>query len=98
LNQGIYLVIEVADSSLRRDRNVKLPAYGRAGVPETWVVDLEGEQVIVGAGPGPGGYGSVTARGRGGQLVVPAFPDVAPSVDDLFGPAERQEGEPQARS
>jgi Uma2 family endonuclease len=36
----MYLVIEVADISLAYDRGVKLTIYSRAGIPETWVVDL----------------------------------------------------------
>jgi len=52
----IYLVIEVADASLAYDRGVKLPAYGRAGVPETWVVDVAGDVIISGRDPVRGGY------------------------------------------
>ena len=33
----VLLVIEVADSSLEYDRNIKAHIYGRSGVPETWV-------------------------------------------------------------
>ncbi len=36
----VLLLIEVADSSLRYDREVKIPRYARAGVPEVWLVDL----------------------------------------------------------
>ena len=49
----IFLVIEVADTSLARDRDVKLPAYGRAGIPESWIVDLTGDAVIAGRDPSP---------------------------------------------
>ena len=31
------LVIEVADTTLLKDRNVKIPLYARAGIPETWL-------------------------------------------------------------
>jgi Uma2 family endonuclease len=37
----VLLVIEVADSSARYDRDIKLPLYAAAGVPEVWLVDLE---------------------------------------------------------
>ncbi len=83
----IFLVIEVADTSLPRDRDVKLPAYGRAGVPETWVVDLAGEQVIVGARPGRAGYSSITVRRRGERLAVPGFAEVTLMVDEILGAA-----------
>jgi Uma2 family endonuclease len=81
----IYLVIEVADTSLRRDRDFKLPAYGRAAIPEAWVVDLAGDAVIVGRGPGPAGYARVTVHRRGDRLAVPGFADVVLTVDQIVG-------------
>ena len=36
----VLLLIEVVDTSLRYDREVKLPLYGRKGIPETWLLDL----------------------------------------------------------
>ena len=37
----VLLLIEVADTSARYDREIKLPLYARHGVPEVWIVDLE---------------------------------------------------------
>lgn len=37
----IYLLIEVADSTTDPVRWVKVPLYGRSGVPEVWLIDLE---------------------------------------------------------
>jgi|SRR5215813_4111212 len=34
------LLIEVADSSLLKDRNVKIPLYARSGIPEVWLINL----------------------------------------------------------
>ena len=39
----ISLLIEVADTSLNKDRYVKAPLYAGAGVPEYWIVNLEEE-------------------------------------------------------
>jgi Uma2 family endonuclease len=36
----ILLVVEVSDSSLRYDRDVKIPLYARYGVSEVWIMDL----------------------------------------------------------
>jgi Uma2 family endonuclease len=41
------LVIEVSDSTLRFDRERKLPAYRRGGVPEVWIVNLRERQLEV---------------------------------------------------
>jgi Uma2 family endonuclease len=43
----IYLVVEVSLSTLREDRNRKLPSYARAGVPEYWIFNLEERQLEV---------------------------------------------------
>jgi Uma2 family endonuclease len=81
-----FLLIEVADTSLRRDRSLKFPAYGRAGIAQTWIVDVNGEVVIAGAGPGPEGYADVAVHRRGHRLAVPAFPDVTLTVEEILGP------------
>ena len=41
----VLLVIEVADSSLEYDRNIKLPLYAQSGIPEYWLVNLEKEEI-----------------------------------------------------
>jgi len=45
------LVIEVSDSTLKRDRDEKLPQYLRAGVPEVWIVDVRGRSVSIYVAP-----------------------------------------------
>ena len=41
----VLLLIEVSDTTLDLDRVEKLPAYGRAGIAEVWIVNLV-DQVI----------------------------------------------------
>lgn len=38
--EDVMLLVEVADASLAWDRGIKVPLYARAGIAETWVVDL----------------------------------------------------------
>lgn len=45
--EDVGLVIEVADSTLARDRGIKLRNYARAGIVIYWIVDLVGRQVEV---------------------------------------------------
>lgn len=40
------LVIEVSDSTLRYDLDIKVPLYAQLGVPEAWVVDLRNRRVL----------------------------------------------------
>jgi len=43
----LALVIEVADSSLSQDRNVKGPLYARAAIPVYWIVNVPDRRVEV---------------------------------------------------
>ncbi len=52
----ILLLVEVADSSLDRDRNLKSALYARAGVPELWIVDVSSRRMEVFREPDPQGY------------------------------------------
>lgn len=45
--EDVFLIIEVADSSLQYDREVKLPLYASAGVPEYWIINITDRQVEV---------------------------------------------------
>ena len=59
------VVVEVADTSVSYDRNIKLPLYASAGVPEAWLVDLRGGVVEVHSEPHAGGYGALWTCARG---------------------------------
>ena len=37
----MLLLVEVSNSSLRYDRDIKVPLYAKYGIPEVWLVDLE---------------------------------------------------------
>lgn len=43
--EDIYLVIEVADTTLRSDRTTKQRLYAEAGIPEYWIINLKAQQV-----------------------------------------------------
>jgi Uma2 family endonuclease len=51
--QEVALVVEVADTTLRRDRTTKKRLYARAGIPVYWVVNLTEQQIEVYAQPIP---------------------------------------------
>jgi Uma2 family endonuclease len=83
--EDVLLLIEVSNSSLRFDRQTKVPLYARHGVAEVWIVDLAGETVEVYRQPSAEGYGLVERHGRGETVSPAAFPDVELSVSDLLG-------------
>jgi Uma2 family endonuclease len=67
----VLLLIEVSDSSLAYDRGVKLPLYGRSGVPAVWIIDLGRGLVEANSGPSPDGYLERRTLGAGDRLDVP---------------------------
>lgn len=82
------LAVEVADSSLLRDRRLKIPLYARAGIPEAWLLNLKRTVLEVYRDPVDGAYRSRTVL-RPGESVSPlARPDVSLAVADFF-PWER---------
>jgi Uma2 family endonuclease len=80
----VFLVVEVADSSLRYDRSIKLPEYAAAGIPEAWLLDIEHARMEVHRDPGPDGYRTITIVESGGVLAPLAFPDIAIPLDDVL--------------
>jgi len=80
----VLLIIEVADSSLAIDRLQKLPMYAAAGIPETWIFDLNGDRILVHREPRDGVYASVTVVERGGSVSPSAFPDLVLTLDEVF--------------
>ena len=55
---SIALIVEVSDSSLRFDLDVKAPLYARHAVAEYWVADVNGRVIHQMWGPTPTGYQS----------------------------------------
>lgn len=80
----VLLLIEVSDSTLRYDRDVKIPLYARAGVPEVWLVDLQGEVVTRYSGVRDGEYRLIERLRRGDRIAATLVPSVEIDVDILF--------------
>jgi Uma2 family endonuclease len=55
----VLLLIEVAESSLRKGRRIKSGIYAENGVPEYWVFDLRTKAVFVHTRPEDGQYAKV---------------------------------------
>ena len=80
----VFLLIEVADTSLGYDRERKLPAYGRAGIPEVWIVNLENQTIEVCREPHLSGFASKAILRAGDKACPLAFPDGAVEVAELL--------------
>ena len=84
LGTDTLLVIEVSDTTLRYDRDVKVPLYARHGVPEVWIVDVNGNMLLVYASLRDGKYEQHVALERPSSVPVTRLPGVALDVAPLF--------------
>ena len=84
--EDVLLIIEVSDSTTAYDRNVKIPKYAQAGVPEVWQVNLPHGFIdrFVDPDPETGTYRSVMRHSRGQRIVPAQRRDVAVEVSDVL--------------
>jgi Uma2 family endonuclease len=88
----VALVIEVAETSLERDRTVKQRLYAQAGIPAYWIVNLVARELEMFSDPRGERYRERTTRPEPAAVDVPVTPPVSVDVQDLL-PATRDEGE-----
>ena len=69
------LVLEIADSSLTYDRDIKLKIYAAANVPEVWIADLRGDSLLVFRDPSTSTYKTSLSFNRDASISCLAFPD-----------------------
>lgn len=81
----MLLVVEVADSSVGFDRDVKLPLYARAGIAEVWIIDVAANRVEVHRHPRGEVYDQRSVVTSGEALSVPGFDDATADVDAVLG-------------
>lgn len=78
------LVVEVAYTSLSYDRDVKLPLYARAGIPEVWIVDLNFPSIELYSRPSRGRYESVRSFAREESLRSEALPGLEVEASEIL--------------
>ena len=81
----VLLVVEIADSSLVYDLDVKVPLYARCGIPEVWLVDLAGGAVVIHRDPAAGSYRGIQTLRRGDRLIPQALLGARLAVDAILG-------------
>jgi Uma2 family endonuclease len=82
--EDVFLLVEISDSSLERDQEVKLPAYARSGIAEVWIVNLNDQTIEVYRQPHFAGYSSKVILNAGDKACPQAFPDVSLDVAELL--------------
>ena len=82
--EDIILIIEVSDTTLYQDRNVKLPLYARSGIPESWIANIRERHVEVYDQPADGEYRRSRIVRLDEILTLPGFEDVSLLVRRIF--------------
>jgi Uma2 family endonuclease len=83
--EDVFVLVEVSEISLAYDRDVKLPLYARAGIPEVWLVDLARHRILVHRRPEGRRYEEMTEVHRTGTVAPAAFPGLMLRVEDEIG-------------
>ena len=84
LPSDVYLLVEVADSSLEFDLGEKLARYAAAGIPEVWVANLRDGELVVNTNPEGAAYANIRVIPLGGRVSPQAFPDVMLELADFI--------------
>jgi Uma2 family endonuclease len=80
----LLLVVEVADSSLRFDRDVKSALYARHGIRELWLIDVRAKRLTRYRDPAGKGYRRVDEPDVGAPIDLPAGPNLRIELAPLF--------------
>ena len=85
----VLLLIEVADTSLEYDREIKLPRYAASKIEEVWIVNLVDNIIEVYREPlvladGTVGYRTRTNFVKGDTITPQAIPSLNITVDDVL--------------
>lgn len=87
--EEVFLLVEVADSSLHSDQTDKLELYASAGVPEYWIVNLVDNRLEVYQEPylletGEGGYKVKRIYLRNDTVSTQAFPECQVALNEIL--------------
>jgi len=87
----VLLVVEISDNTLAFDLVNKAPAYSKTGIVEYWIVDVNGERIIVHRDPTENDYSSVIAYNGDEEVSPLAKPEAKIAVSALFPADDAQD-------
>jgi Uma2 family endonuclease len=82
--EDVLFVVEVADTTLSYDRNIKVPRFAKAGIPEVWIEDLGHALLHVYRNPVGEAYQTVLVFRPGDSVSPLAFPETKFDVAQLL--------------
>ena len=83
--EDVLLIVEVSDSTTFTDRNVKVPLYARAQIPEVWLVNLPKQVIEVYSEPAEGKYQKAVTFNPGEVLTSPTLANLSLPVEKIIG-------------
>ena len=83
--EDALLIIEVADTTLPKDRGAKLAAYASTGIQEFWIINLQDDLIEVYTNPKGNTYQTVRLVRRDESLSPQALPTVTLTADEVLG-------------
>ncbi len=84
--EDVYLVVEIADSTLKKDCEVKDKLYARSNIADYWVVDVRNRQVHIFRNPTPTGYTSHLILSEPETVSPLAFPSIILPIAEILPP------------
>jgi Uma2 family endonuclease len=81
----VFLLVEVADTTLVYDRDVKIPLYATNGISAVWLVNIVDRVIVVYSQPSTDGYKKVETCLSGDCLCLTAFPTINIAVNQILG-------------
>lgn len=81
--EDVLLLVEISDSTLRYDRDVKIPLYAKNGIPEVWLLDIPNRQLEIYREPINGEYRQRDCR-QTGKIAPILCPDAVIDLAEVF--------------
>jgi len=82
--EDVLFLIEVSDTTLRYDQEIKLPLYARSGILEVWIMDLAGGAIKRHNEPSGDGYRRTERARRGDGIRSEVFPNIFLRAADVL--------------
>jgi Uma2 family endonuclease len=84
--EEVYLIIEIADSTLKTDLTLKKQVYAEANIADYWILDLAKRQLYVYRQPTEDGYQQEQILSEQDNISPLAFSDLQLKVGEMLRP------------
>ena len=84
-SEDVLLLIEISDSTIEYDREIKKTLYAEAGIVEYWLVNLQNNTIEVYSQPKNGNYRLARILESGETVEASAIENLTLKVDEILG-------------